>query len=440
MFEFIIDLFKAIFKSIFGDSQQRKTAGAVAFLTLLAITFGAFTAWVSQPRYKDILFGLTDGHAWAISIAIACGMSFGITKLSYDLYRSIQTGRKLPSNFVPLLILILLVGTFDCVKNFEGSEDRARFSTEIDKYANGTEKPYVSEIAKLEAEKKQILRQYTWKGNLDFRPKPYSRHTASTHRMHKDRMNQIEGSIKDYENKQTAEINEYNSLREERNRYGKKKSDKAHTGLWWMSLSVYFLQIIIGYFLVGAMDELDGERDGELSFGKSNRGIISALKEKFSPSPATAEKESGQIGFKTVKPETLEPEKLGNSAGENGGILREILRGIEELKSGENERGKGVANSPGFRPAKSTHVEVQKSTVDLGNSAPEFSRVNQPTEYRGIKEKEYRKFLRVAQEIRSHEGRYNRTAIARKWLKNEDRKKVGRYLKAAFERGDLKNE
>lgn len=331
MFEFIIDLFKAIFKSIFGNAQQRKTAGAVAFLTLLAITFGAFTAWVSQPRYKDILFGLTDGYAWGISIAIACGMSFGITKLAYDLYRNINHGVKLPGTFVPLFVLILLVGIFDCTKNFEGSEDRARFSNEIDKYANGAAKPYADDIAKLEKEKAEILKVYTWKGKVYFAETKY---TKGRYAQDRARMDQIENSITDFERKQTAEINEYNSLRDERNSYGKRKSKKAHAGLWWMSLSVYFLQIIIGYFLVGAMDELDGQIDGELSFGiKAESGIISAIKEKLAPTPATAKKEPSEIGFKTLKPEILTPAK--------DDILKAILDKLDSVIVQSNEPFKG---------------------------------------------------------------------------------------------------
>ena len=126
-----------------------------------------------------------------------------------------------------------------------------------------------------------------------------------------------------------------------------------------MSLSVYFLQVIIGFFLVGAMDELDGNKDGYISFGgKSSEGWFANILERFAlkkePKGATAEKkEADPIGFQHLKPNELKPKEMtpkrqGISLNEDSyraeikeqlkEALRDILGDIGRSDVGENVR------------------------------------------------------------------------------------------------------
>jgi len=454
MLDFIIDLFNCLRLSFSSKGRIRKLAGAGAGIIVLSIVFACFTTWVSMPRYADILQGLSENMAWTLSGGIALVLFFTISLAAYLIYGKMKYQEDLPKYFAFLCIVIISLAGFDMFKNFEGSTDRAQIAEVKNPFfAQGARLPYAAEIAELKAEKKAIHNEYRYRGGpLVFRPQPHTRHSKGKWNGDKARVSQIDSKIGEYEGLQAKAIEVKTSQIAGINFRNNEKQSASEKGLRTLSIAVYLIQFVLAFCWVAIMDALEGR---EVLPTKSHgpapslaSHIIEKVKDATSkPKPATAEKGKREIGFKTIQPEKLEPEKvqrMGVSIREDSykraendtGKIAELEREITRLK----EQMKNRAKSGGFRHGQDTHTITEKSTVDLGSTAPKFSRVNQPTQYRGIDEKQYRKFLEVARDVLAEKGRYVKTEISRKTWKREDRRKVGRYLKAAFERGDLSNE
>ena len=409
MIDFIIDLAKCFWFSIVGNGRQRKIAGAAAFLILLSISFTAFTAWISQPRYQDILQGVSLEKSWGISIAIALGMAFMISKTAYDLYRFIWFKIELPASFKINVVLILALGTFDVIKNFEGSTDRAFIEMVVNEHKQtGAELPFAKEIQTLRNEKQAIYKRYTWKGKLHFAQTKYHPEFPQD----RLRMDQIENKLSSLEVNQTQTINDRDSQVISINARNAEKQGSSETGLRWLSGGVYILQFLIGFCWVALLDELDGQIDGNISPTLSDEPMkekkVKVKKKKkktelFSDDslePKEAKPDREKVGFspsyKTVKPKELKPKTLGvhikeetyKTASENVDIitdgkgqvkldekLDEILNRITDLETRKNSaKFTGISSSkknpelPVKKEEKTFHFYASKPPVNIGKN------------------------------------------------------------------------
>lgn len=391
MFDIFIDLFTAIKCSFSPQPSTRKRAGAAFALIALGVGFSAFTCWVSQPRYKDILGGLSEMHAWIFSGIIALGMLLMINFIAHEIIK-FRSGGDLSKAVSWICILVVGIGIFDCVKNVQGSVDRAKEIAVQAEYKYTTAAlPYSDKIADLKSRITEIQKPYWWKGKLYFAAYPVTRHKKAKFNRDEQEVISLKEKISFWEAKQTASIDQADMLTDSGNSFAAQKQEDTQTGLMILSCACYFLMLVVA---LASASIIDGIEDDLEFYTTSARHRAKAPGEVGFAMKKDSDYRSGGIGFKTVqKPRDYD-----------------------------------------------THITVEKNTVDLRGAHTKFSRVNQPTQYRGISEKQYKKFVDVAISVLSAEGRYNKTAIARKCWQTEDRRKVDRYLKVAFERNDLKNE
>ncbi|MDW3651934.1 MAG: hypothetical protein R8P61_32975 [Bacteroidia bacterium] len=152
-----------------------------------------------------------------------------------------------------------------------------------------------------------------------------------------------------------------------------------------------------------------------------------------------------QIGFRQMKPETLDPVHLEPLLKGSEERILDIWKKIEE-KLDEWEAGKNEDKTPGNILPKNKEkihyisdpgaiVEYHTKEIVLDNTHPRFSKKFQPDRYRSIDSKKYDKFLKVARESLKKEGKYVRARIAEK--ASLDPKSVSKYYKKALEKGDL---
>ena len=126
-----------------------------------------------------------------------------------------------------------------------------------------------------------------------------------------------------------------------------------------------------------------------------------------------------------------------------------ILRGpfpkskkeLEELKKGDaegvNSQGeKGESRGESSQGERGEYIHEKTKEIHLNNSHPKFSQKVQPDQYKGIDEKRYKKFVKVAQAVLDEKGKYVKAEIQRRT--NYDKNTVNKYLKLAIEvRNDL---
>lgn len=92
---------------------------------------------------------------------------------------------------------------------------------------------------------------------------------------------------------------------------------------------------------------------------------------------------------------------------------------------------RSVQKSPGFVDSE----YLFQKEIELNSGHPKYTRKVQPDIYRGIDQRKYRKFVRIAKKVLGEKGTYNKTLIAKKVPMS--RTTVNRYLNVAFEKGDL---
>lgn len=73
--------------------------------------------------------------------------------------------------------------------------------------------------------------------------------------------------------------------------------------------------------------------------------------------------------------------------------------------------------------------------IELSGAHPKYTQKVQPDLYRGIDQKKYSRFVKVARKVLGEKGTYNKSMIARKVPMS--RNTVTRYLNVALEKGDL---
>lgn len=138
--------------------------------------------------------------------------------------------------------------------------------------------------------------------------------------------------------------------------------------------------------------------------------LLSLLNEKDHPPLPYRE---SNIGFQS-------PDKSGGQSR-----VPKKNRGHESPgKMGEKSQSRGVKVD-----------RMYQTEIDVSKDHPKFSTFLQPDVYRGIDEKKYLQFIKIAQQVKANYGRYVKWRIAD--LTSFSKNTVTKYMKVALEREDL---
>ena len=353
MFNIFIDFFRVLAASFSTNSRKRLIAGTAAAVLLLSVVFAAFTAWVSMPRYADILQGLSKEMAWGLSIAIAATMYFLLSIIGADVMRATRYKSKVPEYFYYVCIVALCLGAFDVVKNFEGSTDRARIDRLENEYTTGAKAlPFADEIAELKAEKAAIYKRYTWKGTTYFAKSKYHPEFPKD----RARMDAIEASLTDLQGQQRAAIASRTKEVERLNGIAANKEKSSETGLQYLSLGIYLIQLILAFCWTSLSARLSEVESINYEY-ESEPQALNPENPNIEPTqPAQAQRVPAGFtqSYKRVKPEELTPEKVQILGTNSDDILRAILQKLDTLDKGTNSG----SMTPSFNRDKKTYLHA----------------------------------------------------------------------------------
>ena len=143
------------------------------------------------------------------------------------------------------------------------------------------------------------------------------------------------------------------------------------------------------------------------------------------------------VGFQQGKGKSkqeLENDRLRRELEE----LKEQVKRIREEgeNDGQNDRTEKGNESRGKSASSGgENTYVFQREIDPANAHPQFTQRVQPDKYRGIDEKMYVRFVKVASDVLAEDGRYNKSKIVRR--AGISKPTVSKYFHVAFQRQDL---
>lgn len=249
----MFDLFKSIGAAFVGrvkhDPEARKLVWLTILFAFLTLGISIFTAYVSYQRYLDFIHNLPNSEtsAWILSGGIAGAMLILTSVLALFSIELWIKGKSRISWQAAIIFSVigLFIGVTDFHMNTEGADDVAELMAgnvqSIDDQAIFDR--YNEQIATHEERKAAVLKKYTWKGNVWFKPSKWhpvadwAKDTAIVN--HADRQISILEAAKTAAlSRDTQRYQTETTKREERKR-------SSHNTLLWAVRLAYILQFLV---------------------------------------------------------------------------------------------------------------------------------------------------------------------------------------------------
>lgn len=423
MFSTIQSLFNGFAGKLYGESAKLVWLLLVTFLAGWAATF--FAGWVSFPSYYALLEHLPGARIIAIcfTAGIAGFIYFSLAYLSgycieHWMNSPVRNYTALGAKIIAIAALVFLA--VDFYMNMQGKEYRAE-------EAAGTAQTFTyqtdpAHTKRLEADRSKLDELTTCKiGGLSWIDPETGR--CYLNQSGKKMQKELTASIRRVEQADStararfiADLDTSNQDRDEREASLKATLRNAVYGVYLFVLMFCIVQA----YIVESM-QIRGYAEGS----GSAAGQVKA--------------QEGKIGFATGQ-------HRGRSDALDAQIeeLKKLLNdAAEEMKNGPENRAEIGYAKTGSNPGETYPVLGGQKTgshtfqkeIHASNQNPVFTRHHQPVEYRGINEKKYQKYVKVAQAYLKANERYNKAAIARQAGISESAGK--RYFKVAIARQDI---
>jgi len=276
------------------DPEIRRSSAFAGACFLASIGASVGTAWLSQPIYHSMFNSPEPFVSWSFSAFIGWLMLAGTTVIGFYAAEKI-------SNEEPLLdykqvgvvaLVVLCVGTFDALKNYEGASERSYEAFTVQAYTEaqkGGEKPYEREIKAIEDRVALLYsegQKVMYRGRLTT---PYKNILIAE---------KLEKQKAEYQALQITALEEERALHNTNNERKLSMRDDTEQTLKGLSIFLYIIQIVLavplGIFSV-KWDMRDGVRDGRYTPKQETR---SGGAGDISYRPATAYGQN-KIGFET---------------------------------------------------------------------------------------------------------------------------------------------